>query len=181
MRRTKDLSRKDIETMRKIIEQNSGYYIKNKALLIQAFTRCSFSSENGGEDNEVLEFIGDQIMGYYIAKIAAERCGVINEDNEYDFTVDEGKFTALKQELVNNEALAKMVDEWGIIDYLIVGRGDFVNEIDKRTKVRGDLFEAILGAIAVDSKWDPKVLEQAVTKMCSLEDEMDDLAKNCNR
>lgn len=181
MRRTKDLSQKDVETMRKIIERESGYRIKSRALLIQAFTRCSYSQENGGEDNEVLEFIGDQIMGYYIAKIAAERCGVINEDNEYDFTVDEGKFTALKQGLVNNEALAKMVDEWGIIDYLIVGRGDYINEIDTHVKVRGDLFEAILGAIAVDSKWDPAVLEKAVTKMCSLEDEMDDLAKGRKR
>ena len=41
------------------IEKQIGYTFENKELLQQAFIRRSYSKENGGEDNEVLEFIGD--------------------------------------------------------------------------------------------------------------------------
>ncbi len=41
-----------------IVQNQIGYDFKNPLLLRQAFVRKSYSSENGGENNEVLEFIG---------------------------------------------------------------------------------------------------------------------------
>ena len=41
------------------IQQVIGYRFQNWDLLQQAFVRRSYSEENGGENNEVLEFIGD--------------------------------------------------------------------------------------------------------------------------
>ena len=57
------------------IEGQIGYVFKNKELLIQAFTRRSFSEENGGENNEVLEFIGDKALDIIIVKILSEKYG----------------------------------------------------------------------------------------------------------
>jgi len=41
-----------------MVQEQIGYDFKNLDLLQQAFTRRSYTAENGGENNEVLEFIG---------------------------------------------------------------------------------------------------------------------------
>ena len=37
-----------------MVQGQIGYVFKNPDLLLQAFTRRSYASENGGEDNEIL-------------------------------------------------------------------------------------------------------------------------------
>lgn len=169
MRNTNDLCQNERSKLKNIILEKTGYSFSGNYLLRQAFTRSSYSAEYGGENNEILEFIGDQILSYYVVKIIAERCGALNSNLEYAFRVRENRFTALKQELINNESLAKIIDDWGVAEYLIVGKSDFINEVDKQTKVKADLFEAILGAIAVACKWDPVVLEKTVSQMLCMD------------
>ena len=48
----------------KFIQDQIGYTFKNQELLVQAFTRRSYSMENGGQDNEVLESIGDKALDF---------------------------------------------------------------------------------------------------------------------
>lgn len=172
MRRTKEFKSSERTKLKNIICEKTGYYIRGNCLLSQAFTRRSYSAEQGGENNEILEFIGDQILSYYVVKIIAEHYGALNGDCEYTFRVRENNFTALKQELISNETLAKIIDEWEIAEYLIVGKSDYFNEIDKQVKVKADLFESILGAIAVESKWDTAVLEKAVSQMLSIDEKV---------
>ena len=73
---------------------------------------------------------------------------------------------------VSNEAFAKIIDGWGVLEYLSIGRSDEENQVDQQVKVKADLFEAIIGAIAIDSKWDPMVLETAVRKSLNLDDRL---------
>lgn len=175
MRKIKGYKTREIMKLKNTICEKTGYLIKGNCLLIQTFTRRSYSVEQGGENNEILEFLGDQILSHYVVKIIAERYGALNSDCEYTFRVRENKFTALKQELISNETLAKIIDEWGIIEYLIVGKSDYLNEVDKQVKVKADLFEAILGAIAVASNWNPDVLEKAVSQMLSIDNKIKDI------
>ena len=172
MRRRKYNGGKEISELKNLIEEKTGYLIRQNYLLNQTFTRSSFSAEQGGENNEILEFIGDQILSYYVVKIIAKQYGTINYEGDYSFRVRQNRFTQLKQIFVNNETLAKIIDEWGIVEYLIVGKSDYLNEVDKQVKVKADLFEAILGAIAVSSDWDSDVLENAVRKMLSIEEKL---------
>lgn len=172
MRRKKDYSLNERNKLRKIIYEKTGYYIRGNCLLSQIFTRRSYSAEQGGENNEILEFIGDHILSYYVVKIIANHYGALNSDCEYKFRVRENNFTALKQELISNKTLAKIIDEWAIAEYLIVGKNDYLNEVDQQVKVKADLFEAILGAIAVGSKWNPEVLEKAVNQMLSIDEKI---------
>ena len=116
----------------------------------------------------MFEFIGDQVLSYYVVKIIAQRCIALNIEGDYSCRIRENHFSSLKQELISNEEFASIIDEWEISDYLIVGRNDVKNKVDQQTKVKADLFEAIIGAIAVDSKWDPAVLETAVNKALNL-------------
>ena len=96
MRRTKNFRSSERLKLKKTICEKTGYYIRSNSLFIQAFTRSSYSAEQGGENNEILEFIGDQILSYYVVKIIAKYYGALNSDCEYTFRVRENDFTALK-------------------------------------------------------------------------------------
>jgi ribonuclease-3 len=155
-----------------LIQEKTGYRIQSRGILSQAFRRRSYCAECGGKSNEMFEFLGDQILSYYSVKIISERCISMNIEGDYSFRIRENHFTSLKQELVSNEALAEIIDDWGVLEYLIVGRSDEKNQVDQQMKVKADLFEAIIGAIAIDSKWDPIVLETAVRKALNLDDRL---------
>lgn len=171
MKTTAYISQKEQITMERIIREKTGYSIRSLGLLRQIFTRSSYTAEAGGENNEILEFIGDQVLSYYVVKRIAGRC----EDRsrgQYRFRLRENRFTAARRELVCNEALARCIDEWGLAQYLIVGSSDLHNQVDQQTKVKADLFEAILGGVAVASGWDAAVLEETVCRMLSLDERL---------
>ena len=46
-----------------MVQAQIGYTFQNLDLLRQAFIRRSYTEEHGGENNEVLEFIGDKALG----------------------------------------------------------------------------------------------------------------------
>lgn len=181
MKTEKCFSPRQQQRLKKLIREKTGYHIRGSGLLLQAFTRSSYSAEHGGENNEVLEFIGDQVMSYYLVKIVTSRCASGNAKGEYAFRIREDRLTAIKHELVSNETLAGIVDEWGIGEYLIVGGSDYRNKDGLPMKAKADLFEAILGAIALESKWDPAVLEQAVAGMLSVDERVARLLQEENR
>ena len=64
-RRSFFMTREELYSIQEIL---GGYKFKNLDLLRQAFVRKSYSKENGGENNEVLEFIGDKVLDFVIVK-----------------------------------------------------------------------------------------------------------------
>ena len=157
----------------KLIEEKTGYFIRSNYILSQAFRRRSFCVEQCGKSNEMFEFIGDQVLSYYVVKFITQRCSALNIEGDYSFGINECRFTSAKQELVCNEALSEIIDEWGIVEYLIVGTSDIKNRVDQQPKVKADLFESIIGAIAIDSEWNSDVLEAVVIKALNLEKQID--------
>ena len=158
------------------IEHTIGYEFENKDLLQQAFVRKSYSAEHGGQNNEVLEFIGDKALDLAVIRIMMERFGVITEDKDYnEFKLrnpqyfqtkyGEGKFTDIKQDLVKKKALSKAMDSLGFHQFLIMGQGDIKQNRQNDISVKEDLFEAIVGAVAIDSDWNFDVLTEVVENM----------------
>lgn len=178
MRRQKYFNVQDKIYLKKFIQEKTGYCIRSSCALSQAFRRRSFCVEDSGRSNEMFEFIGDQVLNYYVVKIISELCSSLNIEGDYSFRIRENHFTSLKQELVSNEVLAEIIDDWALAEYLIVGRTDEKNQVEQQTKVKADLFEAIIGAIAVDSKWDPVVLETAVKQALNLEERIQSIIQN---
>ena len=170
MRNTKGFKGFEKRKLKDLLLEKTGCRIKSNCLLLQAFTRSSYSAQHGGEDNEILEFIGDSVLNYYVVKIIAEKYGAFNKEIEYTFRIHQNRFSDLKKELVNNKRLAEIIDDWAVAEYLIVGKSDFNNHVDEQEKVKADLFEAILGAIAVACDYDSEVLENVVKKMLSLDE-----------
>jgi len=157
------------------IQNQIGYEFKNPDLLHQAFVRRSYAKENGGEDNEVLEFIGDKALDIIVVKILTERFGFYtsecddydkNEDfNEFCCEYSEGELTEIKKQLVQKKNLAHRVDRLGLAGYLIMGKGDTDNHIENEDSVKEDLFEAIIGAVTLDSKWNWDKIQNAIEYM----------------
>ncbi|VEU58759.1 ribonuclease III domain-containing protein [Mycoplasmopsis gallinacea] len=158
-----------------VVESQIGYEFQNKELLYQAFTRRSFSIEEGGENNEVLEFIGDTVLNLYVTKILMDKYGFQNDWDEFATRKykTEGSLTNLKKRLVNKRTLANRIEEMDLEDLLYMGKGDIKQKRHEEASVKEDLFEAILGAIAIDSNWDPKSLEESVEMMLNIENLLD--------
>ena len=158
-----------------------GYHFVNINLLIQAFTRSTYSKENGGADNEVLEFVGDRVLDFYVTKILIDRYGYMRENcsensfkkNKDEFFVKEfdtpHKLTEIKKDLVEGPMLSKRIDILKFNELQIMGNGDILLNIGKKPSVKEDLFEAILGAIALDSKWDTVAIEKSVNIMLDMD------------
>ena len=151
----------------KTIEKNIDYEFNNKHLLQQAFVRRSYSQENGGENNEVLEFIGDKAIDIIVVKELMKRFGTITngEYNEFKAKYQEGKLTEIKKDLVEKKMLAKCIDRLGFNQFLIVGKGDAKLNVKEEDSVKEDLFESIVGAVVIDSNWDFNEIEGVVKLM----------------
>ena len=158
-----------------VIQTRINYWFNNPDLLQQAFIRRSYSQEHGGGDNEVLEFIGDKALDFVIVKLLSEEYGDYAENyddydpdedcNEYISDCRENKLTEMKRILVEGKTLAKRIDMLDFSQYLILGKGDRKNRIYNNASVKEDLFEAIIGAVALDSDWNIKTLEEVVDRM----------------
>ena len=177
----------------RFIQDQIGYEFKNANLLQQAFTRSSYSEEHGGENNEVLEFIGDKVLDYFVVKILitqnSNSSGLYKKfeqnlihtwtyeqekknfpkKNTFICNHNEAELTEIKKQLVQKKTLAMRIDDLGIADYLIMGNGDIQRNTNEENSVKEDLFEAILGAIAIDSNWDMEALQSAVESMLNPE------------
>ena len=157
------------------IQDQIGYNFKNTDLLQQAFVRRSYSHENGGENNEVLEFIGDKVLDFIVVKLLSDKFGYTkgelddfdseNDWDEYACDYCENKLTEIKKQLVQKQNLATCIDELGLAEYLIMGKSDQKQHADEQPSVKEDLFEAILGAVAIDSGWNLEKLQDTVELM----------------
>lgn len=161
------------EQVIKAIESAIDYKFNNEHLLQQAFVRRSYSEEEGGENNEVLEFIGDKALDIIVMKILMKRFGHITNGQYHEFNAkgifkskyDEGKLTEIKKDLVESKMLSKCIDNLGFAKYLIMGHGDIKNNVQHQQSVKEDLFEAIIGAVTIDSDWDFDAIEDVVKMM----------------
>ncbi len=152
------------------IESLIGYEFKRRDLLQQAFTRKSYTNEtNDGDNNEVLEFIGDKALDFVVVKALSEYHGEINKRDEYACDLTEGKLTELKKRFVESTMLAHCIDELDLSQYLIMGKGDKKNNVQNDTHVKEDLFEAIMGAVAIDSNWDINALQDVAELMLNID------------
>ena len=155
-----------IEEKTNTIQERIGYRFNNPRLLEQALTRKTFWVEHPGiPHNEVLEFYGDKALEFIVMKKLSESYGKIDDSGKYRSSCEEGELTEIKKQLVCGETLAKQIRGFGFHNMLIMGNGDISKKGNMEPSIQGDLFEAIIGAVAIDSKWDAIVLENVVETM----------------
>ena len=150
------------------LEKIIGYEFKDKNLLIQSFTRKSYSNEHKDiKNNECLEFIGDEAIDVIVAKKLCEKFGTYN--NGFSFNpFDEGTMTMIKSNLVDRDTLSTRIKELGLSNFLLMSEGDKNEGVDTKDKTQEDLFESIIGAVVIDSKWNYEEIEKVIVKMLNL-------------
>ena len=125
------------------LEEIIGYHFKNKHYLTQALTHSSYANEKKlGKlgSNERLEFLGDAVLE------------LISSDFLYaKFTqVPEGELTKKRASLVCEPSLAYCAREFGLPQFLLLGKGEDMTGGRNRDSIVSDATEALLGAIYLD-------------------------------
>ncbi len=120
------------------IENVIGYSFKDKMLLRQCFTHSSYAHEHGAEDNELLEFFGDAIIEF-----------IVTEYLYKNSAGDEGKLTVKRQKLVSKEPLLKAVNELGLGEFMLLGKGQ-QNSAHADEKLFSSVYEALVAGIYLD-------------------------------
>ncbi len=113
------------------------YRFENIELLQLAMTHRSYNKTH----NERLEFLGDAVLGMIIA----DRLFEIFPDQS------EGKLTRLRASLVNGVMLAEIARSIDLGTHIKLGSGELKSGGRKRESILADAFEALIGAVYLDS------------------------------
>lgn len=137
--------KRDIETASSL-DVRLGLSFSNLSLLTRALTHRSYVNENPSstEDNERLEFLGDAVLDFIVGEWAYHRFP----------EMPEGHLTKIRSFLVRNEKLAEFARSIDLGSALRLGRGEKSNGGHFRESVLGSAFEALIGAIYLDSNLD---------------------------
>jgi ribonuclease III len=125
------------------LEERIGHKFRNSLLLAEALTHPSLGHETHRHhfDNQRLEFLGDAVLQLVIT--------------EHLYTLfpreAEGRLTKLRSRLVSREALRLHALKLDLGQYLMMGRGEEACGGRQRTSTLADAFEALLGAIFLDT------------------------------
>lgn len=153
------------------IENKLGYEFNNKTLLLQAFTRSSYSAEHiEAESNEVLEFIGDSVLSAITVKHLSERYSSIKFNNYFFSELKEDELSKMKIDVVKRSTLAIAIERLDLHNYLLVGKSDEKMGVQNEASVKEDLFEAIIGAIAIDSNWNFAIIETIILNILNIDE-----------
>ncbi len=125
------------------LESRIQYKFRNSLLLAEALTHPSLAYESARPhfDNQRLEFLGDAVLQLVVTEALFARFP--------DFS--EGQLTKLRSQLVSRKALAKFASSILLGDYVMLGKGEEASGGRKRHSTLADAFEALVGAIYLDS------------------------------
>jgi ribonuclease III len=127
----------------KQVQNALNLQFRNPALLELALTHSSFLNEQPGQrltSNERLEFLGDAVLGLFIA------------DTLYRSfpDADEGMLTKYRSILVRRETLARLGAFLKLGDYLYLGRGEDTSGGRNKPVNLSRTLEALIAAVYLD-------------------------------
>ncbi len=122
------------------LQQRLQYSFRNPALLVQALTHRSFSSDH----NERLEFLGDSVLNLGVAHLLYQRLS----------TLPEGDLSRVRANLVKQDTLHHLAVDLGLSGILRLGEGEMQSGGQKRASILADALEAVLGAVYLDAGYD---------------------------
>lgn len=123
------------------LEERVHYHFKNKELLHEALSHSSYANEGKKKrSNERLEFLGDSVLSIVVA--------------QHLFThythLPEGELTKLRASLVCEKSLHGFALQFGLNQFLLLGKGEEMTGGRERPSIIADAFEALIAAIYLD-------------------------------
>lgn len=125
-------------------EKKIGFHFKDRRYLLQALTHSSYANERKIRkipDNERLEFLGDAVLELVASHDIFSKNPAMSE----------GEMSKLRASLVCEPTLAYCAREISLGGYLFLGKGEMAMGGAERDSILSDAFEAVIGAIYLDS------------------------------
>ncbi|MFX0031420.1 MAG: ribonuclease III domain-containing protein [Candidatus Hodarchaeota archaeon] len=138
-----DQNKHKLDNFQKFIDYK---FIEPKTLF-QALTTPQFGNENNLPNYEILETLGDAVIKLIFS------LKIYNKGED-----DPGILTKTKQCLENNRTFSKIASNMNLELFIFTSNNQNIQD----TSIPADVFEAICGAIFVDSGYDLNVVEQKV-------------------
>lgn len=126
------------------LQDKLGLRFQDQSLLLRALTHRSYLNENPHlvlEDNQRLEFLGDAVLDFVVGAWLYHRFPEFSE----------GRLTSLRAALVRTPTLAKFAQQIDLGSFLLLGKGEQVSGGRQRMPNLCDAFEALVGALYLDS------------------------------
>jgi len=131
----------------KALEDRLNYQFNKIEWLDQAFTHKSFihqTTTSRKDANEVLEFLGDAVLNLAVSHL------LFREFPE----AQEGMLSMWRSHLVKRSSLAFFSKELGLDQYLLLGKSEILDGGAEKTSILANAYEALIGAIYIDSGFD---------------------------
>lgn len=127
------------------LEARLRYKFRNPLLLAEALTHSSLGYETQRHhfDNQRLEFLGDAVLQLVYTEYLFERFP----------EAPEGVLTKARARLVSREGLRMLSEELELGRFMMLGRGEEASGGRARPNLLSDAFEAVIGAIYLDSDY----------------------------
>ena len=120
------------------LEKYISYKFKNIELLDQALTHKSYDNKL---NNERLEFLGDSLLNAVVSQYLYQRFSYEKE----------GLLTRMRAQLVKAETLTQKAEDLGLEEHIKLSKGTANLSKDRKNSILEDAFEAVIGAIFIDS------------------------------
>lgn len=124
-----------------------SYQFKKPKLLLQALTTPLFGNENKVPHYEILETLGDAVIKLILS------IHLYNKGEN-----DPGNLTKTKQRLEDNQTFLKIANEMELWRYIFASNKQKIED----TSILAEVFEAICGAMYIDSDNNLKLVEQKI-------------------
>jgi ribonuclease III len=129
------------------IEKVIGYAFGDKTLLVRALTHSSYAYEASPadpEDNELLEFLGDSVVGLVAADFAFDAFP----------GRDEGQLSKLKASATSTAALARLARKIKLDKAIRLGKGEERSGGRRKDSILAGSLEALAAAVYLDGGLD---------------------------
>lgn len=126
------------------LQEQLGYQFNDLLLLEQSITHRSYLNENADYTlghNERLEYLGDAVLQLIASDLLYDRFG--------DMT--EGRMTRIRAWLVRTETLGQFGAQLNLGPIIRMARGEELDGGRERASMLCNTFEAVIGAIYIDS------------------------------
>ena len=141
-----------------VVQKNLGYEFHDLNFLKIALTHRSYSSEYGLKYcNERMEFLGDGILSAVVSEYLY---------NKYSDD-DEGKLSQVKAQIVSAKSLSVWAKKIKLDKFILISKNEDLNFARQRESLLCDSFEAVIGAIYIDSNFENT--KKFINKFLSLE------------
>jgi ribonuclease-3 len=125
------------------LEEEIGYFFRDRSLLRRALTHRSFANEQPDprpQHNEALEFLGDAVLEFIVSSWLLELFPNLSE----------GTLSKMRAYMVSAVNLQKQAVKLQLGNYLLLNRGEEKTGGRNKSALQVDAYEALIAAIYLD-------------------------------